>query len=231
MVEDSETKKESGKPTKEPTTIIVRQPLTRLRERVVAGENIHSVILSVLRTDYDILHKYWEDYLYSFVGRDKPSDLDPEIRELYDIQPHTLEVKTADDPEPLNFLGGFSLATNHWLNDVIIAKNQPEIDSNAAPIASTPQVIPEQLRDLQSSLMDELGIVRARKEQAEIKESLKADPTGVSWLKTKMKKGDPSGPWEPTEQQGIEAAITGVGKLYGQLTANSINPAPPQPLS
>ena len=68
-------------------------------------------------------------------------------------------------------------------------------------------------------------IIRAREEPPKIRESLKADPTGVTWLNTKMEKVDPNGPWKPMEQKGIEAAIIGVGKLYNLLTTS---PSPPK---
>ena len=171
-----------------------------LAERIRKGENIYSVIESVLKDDSTTMAEYWERNLLGKNTVPLPQDL----LTLYGI--------TEDQVDSLDFRAGFGLVEAHWYPAIVQADTPSDATTvtDMSPIAQNPKL---------ADIMKELGgeFTKGEAQAQDIREHLKMDPSGSSWLNRKMESEAQSQPYLPLEKVGVEKAIMGATKLHGQI--------------
>ena len=186
--------------TDEKPTLVIRQTDRDLAERIRKGENIYSVIDSVLKDDSTTMAEYWERNLL----RKSTVPLPQDLLTLYGI--------TEDQVASLDFRAGFGLVASHWYPEIV----QADTPSNATTITDMSLIT----RDPKfADIMKELGgeFAKGEAQAQDIREHLKTDPSGSSWLNKKMELEAQSQPYLPLERVGVEKAINGATRLHGQI--------------
>lgn len=187
-------------PKDEKPTLVIRQTDRDLAERIRKGENIYSVIASVLRDDSNTMAEYWERSLLAQDTISLPQDL----LTLYGI--------TEQEVTNLDFRAGFGLVEAHWYPAIVQAGTPSDTTTIAdmTPITRNPRF---------ADIMEGLGkeFAKGDAQAQDIREHLKTDPSGLSWLNKKMRLEAQSQPYLPLEKVGVEKAITGATRLHGQI--------------
>lgn len=185
----------------EKPTLVIRQSIEALRERLVNGESPYVIIASVLSDDAQTLSEYWERSLLSR----STAPLSQDLLELYGIKEALAR--------SLDFRAGFQLVEGHWYPEVVRAIT-PKQDNADVAIASLKTN--EMRQDIMTKLADEFA--KANLISQTIRSSLEIDPSAETWLGTKMLEEASRQRYLPLEKIGVESAIQGVVKLYTEIT-------------
>ena len=176
------TLENSIKTTNERPTLVIRQTDRDLAERIREGENIYSVIHSVLKDDSTTMAEYWERSLLKKDTVPLPQDL----LTLYEI--------TEQQVANLDFRSGFGLVVRHWYSAIV----QTDTPSDATTVTDMSPITQNQEF---ADIMKELGgeFAKGEAQSQNIREYLKTDPSGSSWLNRKMELEGQSKPYLPLE--------------------------------
>lgn len=185
----------------EKPTLVIRQSIKDLRERLAKGESPYVIIAGVLGDDALTLSEYWENSLLSQPTFPLPRDL----LELYGID----EILARS----LDFRAGFQLVEAHWFPEIVRAITPKQDNADITTAVATGN---KTMQDIMEELANEF--VKADSTSQAIRISLEADPSANAWLKTKMLEESSRQPYLPLEKIGVETAIEGALKLYTEIT-------------
>lgn len=133
-------------------------------------------------------------------NRPPPQDL----LELYGITPELIA--------NLDFRAGFGLVIAHWYPRIVQAQSTQET-------SSITEIFPALKGNEFATILRELNkeFAKSETQAKEIREHLKSDPSGLSWLTERMKHEESVHDYLPFEKVGVEKAIAGATALYKRI--------------
>ncbi len=198
-----------------------RSSIAQLKEKVSHGATPHEVIGKVLREDARRLYTYHRCHLLAEVGGAKPKPIDPEVVDLYELQPKGGGVLPNFNPANNSaFVGGFGYVAS-YMYPLLEAASRPA-DHSKHTVSPTVEAMLNNLRAKDKTAL----IVRLHLDESmvevvvdDVRKKMIYDASGTTWLKEKVQEEFREG---NLELAGALRAIQGAKKLFDVITADTL---------